>query len=219
MRTSTLAPDAIEALLARAEKSTRRAPLCAAQVALARDGELIACASFGRARFGGAAREERAADARTLFCIYSVTKAIVAAASWILLQEGKLALADRVADHIPEFGTHGKDVVTVEQLLTHTAGFPAANLPTADWPDAERRVRHLETWRLEWEPGSRFVYHSSATLWALAELITRAGGQVAWADPESGLSFVFLTNAAEKNPARQGANGFRLSTLAAAYTR
>ena len=43
-----------------------------------------------------------------------------------------------------------------------------------------------------------------------------AGGQVSWADPESGLSFVFLTNGAQQDPRRQGVNGFRLSTLAAA---
>ena len=43
-----------------------------------------------------------------------------------------------------------------------------------------------------------------------------AGGQIAWADPVSGLSFAFCTNGAERNPVRQGANGLRLSTLAAA---
>ena len=42
-----------------------------------------------------------------------------------------------------------------------------------------------------------------------------AGGQVAWGDPESGISFAFLTNAAERNAARQGAHGLRLSNIAA----
>ncbi len=42
-----------------------------------------------------------------------------------------------------------------------------------------------------------------------------AAGQVSWADPETGLSFAFLTNGAHRDAARQGANGFRLSTLAA----
>ncbi len=42
-----------------------------------------------------------------------------------------------------------------------------------------------------------------------------AGGQVAWADPESGISFVYCTNGAQKNPTRQGAKGFQMSTLAA----
>ena len=42
-----------------------------------------------------------------------------------------------------------------------------------------------------------------------------AGGQVAWADPESGLCFAYCTNGAQQNAARQGAIGFRLSSLAA----
>jgi CubicO group peptidase (beta-lactamase class C family) len=43
-----------------------------------------------------------------------------------------------------------------------------------------------------------------------------AGGQISWADPESGLCFAFCTNGAERDPVRQGASGFRLSSLAAA---
>jgi hypothetical protein len=39
--------------------------------------------------------------------------------------------------------------------------------------------------------------------------------QVAWGDPVSGISFAFVTNGAERNPARQGARGIRLSSLAA----
>ncbi|MCE7884136.1 MAG: hypothetical protein DYH08_09800 [Actinobacteria bacterium ATB1] len=41
-----------------------------------------------------------------------------------------------------------------------------------------------------------------------------AGGQVAWADPETGVSFVYLTNGADRNAIRQGATGVLLSTLA-----
>jgi CubicO group peptidase (beta-lactamase class C family) len=42
-----------------------------------------------------------------------------------------------------------------------------------------------------------------------------AGGQIAWADPETGLCFAYCTNGAQQDAARQGARGFRLSTLAA----
>ncbi len=42
-----------------------------------------------------------------------------------------------------------------------------------------------------------------------------AGGQIAWADPATGISFAFLTSGAERDPARQGARGLRLSSLAA----
>lgn len=163
----------MEALFACAAKNAARSG-CAAQVAVARGGELAGFRSFGRARRG--AGPEREADGETLFSVFSVTKAIASSAAWILLQEGKLSLADRVADHVPEFGSHGKEVVRVEQLLLHTAGFPRAQLPTEEWPDRERRLRRFADWRLEWEPGSRFVYHGSATLWVLAELVTRIAG-------------------------------------------
>jgi hypothetical protein len=42
-----------------------------------------------------------------------------------------------------------------------------------------------------------------------------AGGPCAWADPDTGISFAFLTNAAERSPTRQGANAMALSQIAA----
>ncbi len=166
----------IEALLARTAKSVRDDPLCASQVAVARDGELVVFETFGHAHFSGDVQAARAASNDTLFSIYSVTKAVTSSAAWILLQEGKLALADRIADHIPEFGSHGKEIVTVEQCLRHTGGFPSARVTGADWPDPARRLARFASWTLEWPPGSRFVYHSNATMWVLAELITRLAG-------------------------------------------
>ncbi len=372
--------ESINALLRAVEKSSETEPSCATQVALAREGELLLFETFGRARFGGESPREHPADTSTLFVIYSVTKAIVSGATLLALQDGLFALSDRVADHVPEFASNGKQPVTVEQLLVHTAGFPGARMPNPDWEDRERRLAHFAKWRAEWEPGSRCVYHGVSSMWVLAELITcrsgmdyrdfirerifdplqltdihiglpdserdrvadvvcvavpgetadarkvpidapvvsealaaqgnnpewrragspggggiataadialfyqallgdargrgpgiwrpetlenawrirnpgftdpitqqpamrglgfvmagesgrawrgfaeqcsagsfghmGAGGQVSWADPESGLSFVFLTNGAQQNPRRQGANGFRLSTLA-----
>jgi CubicO group peptidase (beta-lactamase class C family) len=43
-----------------------------------------------------------------------------------------------------------------------------------------------------------------------------AGGQIAWADPETGLSFAFATNGLDANVIRQARRGIELSTLAAA---
>ena len=42
-----------------------------------------------------------------------------------------------------------------------------------------------------------------------------AGGQIAWADPESGLSFVYLTNGLDAHPIRQAHRGVALSSIAA----
>ena len=45
-----------------------------------------------------------------------------------------------------------------------------------------------------------------------------AGGQVAWADPASGLSFVYLTNGLDRDPIRMGRRGSSLSNRAGAVT-
>tara|TARA_A100001035_G_C27714066_1_gene468634 strand:- start:394 stop:1071 length:678 start_codon:yes stop_codon:yes gene_type:complete len=42
-----------------------------------------------------------------------------------------------------------------------------------------------------------------------------AGGQVAWADPSTGISFTYLTPAHDRNSIRQGSRGVALSSLAA----
>ena len=146
---------------------------CAAQVAIARGGRVVGFRAFGSARFSG---ETRAAEPESLFAVFSVTKAFVSSACWMLLHEGLFSLGDRVVDYVPEFGRNGKEAVTVEHLLTHTAGFPRAALATRDWLSEKRRVARLADWRLEWEPGSRFTYHGTATMWVLAQLITKLTG-------------------------------------------
>jgi CubicO group peptidase (beta-lactamase class C family) len=42
-----------------------------------------------------------------------------------------------------------------------------------------------------------------------------AGGQIAWADPESGISFAYLTNGLDAHVIRQGRRGIALSSYAA----
>ena len=45
-----------------------------------------------------------------------------------------------------------------------------------------------------------------------------AGGQVAWADPTTGISFVFLTNGLDRHPLAHGRRGAALSNRAGALT-
>jgi len=46
-----------------------------------------------------------------------------------------------------------------------------------------------------------------------------AGGQIAWADPETGLSFVYLTNGMDQHMIREGRRGVALSSIAAELTK
>ena len=160
-------PEKLEALFARAEREVRDGILPSAQVAVARQGRLAGLRSFGRVTHEG-----RPADATddTLYVIFSCSKAITSAAAWLLLEEGKLGLHERVADILPGFGTKGKDAVLVEQLFTHSAGFPHA--PFALHQDAWSRLPEaFARWRLNWEPGSRFEYHPTSSMWVIAAIV------------------------------------------------
>ncbi len=92
-----------------------------AQIALARHGRLALFESFGRTSISPAA----AANADTLWLLFSNTKVITAAGIWALVADGALRFADRIADHIPEFARHGKADITLAQVLSHRAGFPS----------------------------------------------------------------------------------------------
>jgi CubicO group peptidase (beta-lactamase class C family) len=138
-------------------------PSC--QFALARDGQLAAFETVGDA------------GTDTRYVIFSATKAFVASACWLLMGEDKLDIDRRVVEYIPEFATNGKNVVTVEEVLLHTSGFPRAPLGPPAWADRERRLEAFARWRLNWEPGTAHEYHPTSAHWVLAELIERIAGQ------------------------------------------
>lgn len=163
----------LEAVFARAKRDVDEGVLPSAQVAVARNGRLAGMRSYGVAIQGGA---NRPATDQTLYTIFSCTKAIVGAAVWTLLEDGLLRLDERVAEIIPEFGTNGKEVVTVEQTMLHIGGFPLAPLGPGAWETREGRLTAFARWRLNWEPGSRFEYHATSAHWVLAEIIERRTG-------------------------------------------
>lgn len=161
------------ALLARAQRDVDDGILPGCSVAVARNGKLAAWATFGKAVQGGV---EKPVTRDTLFSLFSATKAVVSAAVWTLIEDGKLNIEEKVADIIPEFGTNGKDIVTVEQAFLHIGGFPTAPLGPGKWETKEGRLQAFSQWRLNWEPGSKFEYHATSLHWVLAEIIERKTG-------------------------------------------
>jgi CubicO group peptidase (beta-lactamase class C family) len=159
--------DALERLWDRARREVdERLPAC--QLAVAQHGELLGFRTFSRS---GAETDD------TRFLIWSCTKGVMAGVVWQLIGEGLLDPEARVVDYLPTFATNGKDVITVEQLLLHTAGIPLAPLGPQWWGDSERRRAAFAKWRLNWEPGTRFEYHALAAHWVLAELVREVSGE------------------------------------------
>jgi CubicO group peptidase (beta-lactamase class C family) len=154
----------LAALLAAARRDVEETDLPACQLAVARDGELIAFETFGDATNA------------TRFCAFSATKPIVSSAVWLLMGDGLLDITRPVGEYVPEFEANGKEAVTVEQVLLHTAGFPSPQLRPEVGADPAQRLEAIAAWPLEWQPGTRFAYHASSAHWVLAELLERLTG-------------------------------------------
>ncbi len=155
----------LDILRARARKEVEEGLLPSIQFAVARNGEVVWAEAIG------------AASIETLYPIFSCTKAVLASAAWLLIQEGLLHKDEHVADVIREFATNGKHEVRVADLFLHTAGFPMAPFRPLDWDDREKRYARFAQWRLNWPTRERYEYHPSSSMWVVAEIIERKTGQ------------------------------------------
>ncbi|MEZ5144048.1 MAG: serine hydrolase domain-containing protein [Acidimicrobiales bacterium] len=160
-----LDPGRVAELVARARREVDAGLLPSCQIALARHGRLALFDTIGDA------------DPTSRYVMFSCTKGFTAGAVWLLVGEGRLDWDTRAADVVAEFGTNGKDAITVEQLLTHTSGFPQAPMSPERAADPATRREQLARWRCNWEPGTRFEYHPTSAHWVLGEIVREVTGE------------------------------------------
>jgi beta-lactamase class C len=113
--------------------------------------------------YGGSVAPEPGAqpiNATRLFHLASIGKPITALAVVLLVEQGRLALDDPVASILPSFVGHGRDAITVRQLLTHTSGLPQDPDLTDVPPDADTatELQSYLTARLDVPIGSKVEY-------------------------------------------------------------
>jgi len=167
--------------------------LVGAVTLVARHGQVVLFESAGR--YG--LEDNRPMDKDALFRIFSMTKPITTVAAMILYEEGAFHLGEPVAKYLPELKDmrlliDGSPVppqrqMTIEQLMTHTAGLTngwhlehpverayrdAALYQSAD---LDAFIDKLATLPLRFEPGTR--YHYSVATDVLGALVERLSGQ------------------------------------------
>lgn len=138
-----------------------------------------------------AAGQALAPDA--MFWIASQTKGMTAAATMMLVDEGKIALDDPVEKYLPEFrgqmvvaekdGEHvllKKPVhpITIREVLSHVSGLPfksAIEEPTLDGLPLAKAVRSYAMTPLQTEPGTHYQY-SNAGINTAARIIEVVSG-------------------------------------------
>src|SRR5262249_2635943 len=95
----------------------------------------------------------------TVFDLASLTKVVATTTSvMMLVEEGTIRLADRVATFIPGFERYGKADITIRHLMTHVSGL-RPDLDLADMWNGSSTAIDLAIEEVPASaPGERFVY-------------------------------------------------------------
>jgi len=120
----------------------------------------------------------RAARTDDVFLIFSITKALTAAAVMARIDRGELSLTTKVADVIPEFGCKGKHRVTIAQLMSHTGGMGAGlpPIPPELVGNQAAMIAAISQMGAEAVPGERVAYSAIIAHAVLAEVVRRIDG-------------------------------------------
>ena len=191
-----LCPERTQHIVSVLQHDVDRGHLPGAHVLIARGGHVVLDATVGR--LNPARRKAMPTDA--IYRIYSMTKPMVSVAALMLVEQGRLSLADPIAKHLPAFantpvlletaeGVQLQPPVrppTVQDLLRHTAGFTyeflgasrvqrlyaEANIGSRQRSNAEF-AEALAAIPLFCQPGSRWAYsRATDVLGCVIEAVT-----------------------------------------------
>ncbi|MFD8599057.1 serine hydrolase domain-containing protein [Kitasatospora sp. NPDC059646] len=118
-------------------------------------------------------------DADTLMNLFSVTKGAAHLVTALLVQDGVLDLDREVASYWPEFGAHGKDRLTLRELLAHRSGVVGVDggFTAEELADDRAMAARLAGQRPFWEPGAAYGYHAFVIGALTGEVVRRVTGR------------------------------------------
>jgi CubicO group peptidase (beta-lactamase class C family) len=144
-------------------------PGCA--VAVSEQGKLVFNRAYGLADL----EREVPLSPASVFDAASIRKQFVAAAVFLLAEEGRLSLSDDIRKFIPQLPDYGQKI-TLDHLLTHTSGLrdwiPLRNFANGSY-DAMTMI--LRQRGLNFAPGEEWSYSNSGYV-LLTETVTRVSG-------------------------------------------
>lgn len=151
---------------------------------LRRNGKVVIDRALGHTRGNGVDDPPGTALVRatpnSLWNLFSASKLVTAMLIHLLDEQRLLHLDDRVSDYVPEFGTHGKQWITIRHVLTHRAGIPTIPHDKARpeiLSDPAEVLSILCASKPTWRPGRRFGYHALTGGFVLAEVLHRITGK------------------------------------------
>ena len=167
-----LSDSQIAAIDAAVRKALADSGVPSAQIAIARSGHIVLARAWGKAG------DNMAANPQQPYQIASNSKQFLAALILKLRDEGKLSLDDHVSKYLS--GISGGDMITIRQLLSHTAGlrdYWPQDYMFSDMTKPVTPQEILKRWAsapLDYTPGTRWQY--SNTGFVVAGLIAEKVG-------------------------------------------
>lgn len=140
-------------------------------VAVIQDNKVLFKKAYGlRARSG-----KDKVDEQTIFSIGSVSKAFTAVGLMLLVQEGKIGLADPIKKHLKGL-PDAWGAITIQQYMTHTSGIPDVK-GEKDEDSFEATVKKAGKLPMAFTPGKKQQYNNFnfAILGKLVEAVTGKG--------------------------------------------
>ncbi|EGT42076.1 CBN-LACT-6 protein [Caenorhabditis brenneri] len=128
--------------------------------------------------WGGYADKESGRKWRenTKSVMFSASKAISSIVIAVMVDRGLLNYEDRVVDYWPEYGRYGKNLTTIEDVLSHKAGLPylSDSVSIEDVKNGWKIMEKVENSVPAWAPGTASGYHAVTFGFILDGLVRKA---------------------------------------------
>ncbi len=169
---ATFDPPAVDAYVARQAKDKGYVGL---SLAVMRDGKIVLAKGYGKTALDG-----ESVQSETPFAVGSVTKQFTCACIFLLAEEGKLSVRDKVAKSYPDLTRAGD--ITLYDLMTHTSGYP--DYYPLDFVDRrmlkpiapDALIKEYAGGKLDFEPGARWSYSNTGFI-ILGRVVEKVSGE------------------------------------------
>ncbi len=170
---AALLPEPLAAIPATVEDAIRTGETPGAVVLVGHQGQVALRQAFGHRRLA----PPQPMTPEAVFDVASLTKVVATTPAVLqLVEQGRLQLDAPVNRYWPAFKGHGRDRITVRQLLTHYSGLRPGLLPKPAWSGYDGALKQIAADTPPHPPDARFIY-SDLNFIILGELIRRVTGQ------------------------------------------
>lgn len=139
-----------------------------------KNGRIIYQNSFGRLTYDQNSSEVKL---NTIYDLASLTKVVATTtAAMICLDRELLSLEDKVVKYLPEFGSYGKEKITIKNLLLHNSGLPAWKKFYGRDLSYNEVLSEIFNSSLEYKTGEKTIY-SDLGIITLGKIIEKVTGK------------------------------------------